>query len=331
MTIKISNIQNQKQVNGLDFPLVLTAPDDAVGSQKPEFHRWLRENKQQLAALLIKHGAILFRGFPVSSAQDFEDMFDHTDYVNMPYVGGAAPRSQVTEKRIVTANESPASEKIPFHHEMAQVPSPPGYIFFYSATTASEGGATSILHSGEICRKFFDLNPTFAKKIEAEGVRYQRIMPLNTDKRSAIGRSWKETFQVETVKQAEAAMTEAGMRWWWLENGDVKTETKTLPAIRVDPETGQKVFFNSIVAVYSGWNDARNNGVTSVFTPDGESMDAESMQQLIEAMDELCVNFKWQDGDALWVNNFTTMHARQPFKGERRVLASISYKHNGDE
>lgn len=151
-------------------------------------------------------------------------------------------------------------------------------------------------------------------------------MPLVTDKLSAIGRSWKETFQVETREQAEAAMNDAGMRWWWQDNGDVKTQTSTLPAIRVDPETGEKVFFNSIVAVYSGWNDVRNDGATSVFTPDGEVMDSASMRELIEAMDELCVNFQWLSGDVLWLNNFTTMHARQPFKGERRVLASISYK-----
>ena len=94
----------------------------------------------------------------------------------------------------------------------------------------------------------------------------------------------------------------------------------------MDPETGEKVFFNSIVAVYSGWNDVRNDGETSVFTPDGEMMDPETMRQLIEAMDELCINFPWHSGDAMWVNNFTTMHARQPFKGERRVLASIAYK-----
>ena len=34
--------------------------------------------------------------------------------------GGAAVRTQITEN-VFTANESPSSEKIPFHHEMSQV------------------------------------------------------------------------------------------------------------------------------------------------------------------------------------------------------------------
>ena len=36
------------------------------------------------------------------------------------YEGGAAVRTQITEN-VFTANESPSSEKIPFHHEMSQV------------------------------------------------------------------------------------------------------------------------------------------------------------------------------------------------------------------
>jgi hypothetical protein len=38
----------------------------------------------------------------------------------MPFTGGAAVRTQITDK-VFTANESPSSEKIPFHHEMSQV------------------------------------------------------------------------------------------------------------------------------------------------------------------------------------------------------------------
>ena len=41
-------------------------------------------------------------------------------YEELPYVGGAAPRTNVVG-RVFTANESPPDQKIPFHHEMAQV------------------------------------------------------------------------------------------------------------------------------------------------------------------------------------------------------------------
>ncbi|MBD5771753.1 TauD/TfdA family dioxygenase [Marinomonas colpomeniae] len=326
MSVIISKLEEQKQVNGLDFPLLVTPENAETAQNEASFLKWIEDNKAELHGLLIKHGAVLFRGFPVSSSDLFEKMLDKTDYKNMPYVGGAAPRTQVTASRIVTANESPATETIPFHHEMAQVPTPPGYIFFYCDKASKTGGATSILHSGEICKKFFDLNPTFAKKVEEQGVRYIRVMPEVTDTSSAIGRSWKETFNVTTREDAEARMTEAGMNWEWLEGGDLKTETAALKAVRFDEETQQKVFFNSIAAVYSGWDDARNQGKKAVATADGELMDDDVMTALIEEMRINCVNFKWQDGDALWINNHTVLHARQPFEGERRILASISFK-----
>ncbi|TPE51525.1 hypothetical protein FJM67_09010 [Maribrevibacterium harenarium] len=326
MSVAISKLAEQKQVNGLDFPLLVVPHNDAVKTDKAAFLQWISEHKTELHNHLIKHGTLLFRGFPVASSEDFEQMLDQTDYQNMPYVGGAAPRAQVTQSRIVTANESPASEKIPFHHEMAQVPTPPGYIFFYCETSAAKGGATSILHSAEICQRFFEIAPEFAKKVEEQGVRYVRVMPETTDNSSAIGRSWKDTFHVTTKEQAEEKMREAGMNWEWLENGDVRTETRVLPAIRFDEETQQKVFFNSIVAVFTGWNDARNEGKKAVTTADGEPMDEAVLDQLVQEMDELCVNFPWQAGDVLWVNNHTVLHARQPFEGERRILASISFK-----
>jgi hypothetical protein len=57
----------------------------------------------------------------------------------MAYIGGAAVRTQITS-RVFTSNESPPSEKIPFHHEMSQVPEPPTHLFFYSEIPAEVGG-----------------------------------------------------------------------------------------------------------------------------------------------------------------------------------------------
>ena len=64
----------------------------------------------------------------------------------MPYVGGAAVRTAVTP-RVFTSNESPPSEKIPFHHEMEQVPQPPTHLFFYCETPAASGGEVIILYN----------------------------------------------------------------------------------------------------------------------------------------------------------------------------------------
>lgn len=324
--VNISSIPEQRSINDKAFPLTISASAEQSKMSRSELHDWVQENKALLHEKLISHGAVLLRGFPLNGAEDFEALLDQTDYRNMPYIGGAAPRNQVTSSRVVTANEAPPSEKIPFHHEMAQVPNPPGYIFFYCDVAPDEGGATSILPSAEACRVFFELNPSFAEKVKSQGVRYTRVMPGETDAASPIGRSWRETFKAETKQEAEHEMAEAGMEWQWLDDDCVRTTTAVLPAIRHDDETQQDVFFNSLVAVYTGWDDSRNIAKKAVTTADGDELDEGVMQSMIEEMDQLAVNFRWQPGDVLMINNHTVLHARQPYQGDRRILAAIAYK-----
>jgi len=44
-------------------------------------------------------------------------------------------------------------------------------------------------------------------------------------------------------------------------------------------------------------------------------------------MDDLYVNFKWQEGDVLWIYIYIVMYARQLYIGDRLTLASIDYKY----
>ncbi len=121
-------------------------------------------------------------------------------------------------------------------------------------------------------------------------------------------------------------MRDAGMSWQWLPDDSVRTTTAVLPAIRFDDETGQDVFFNSLVAVYTGWDDSRNVAKKAVTIADDSPLDEDVMQAMIEKMDALAVNFRWQTGDVLLINNHTVLHARQPYEGDRRILAAIAYK-----
>lgn len=56
----------------------------------------------------------------MKTASDFNEFVEAFGFEELPYVGGAAPRTNIVG-RVFTANESPPDQKIPFHHEMAQV------------------------------------------------------------------------------------------------------------------------------------------------------------------------------------------------------------------
>ncbi len=125
--------------------------------------------------------------------------------------------------------------------------------------------------------------------------------------------------------------------------------TATVHAIRTDDQptgakrSGEKTFFNSVVAAYTGWNDSRNDGSKAVQLGRGWSDDAEreadkdcdtvnaygyldgtAITAAVRVMDEVCVAFSWRAGDILLLDNRTVMHARRPFEGQRRILASLA-------
>lgn len=103
--------------NGIPFPQVL---QPRLQSDSASLVEAISKNKAWLEGQLERSGAILFRGFNVATAADFDAVVKAFDYEELPYVGGAAPRSSVVG-RVFTSNESPPDQKIPFHHEMAQV------------------------------------------------------------------------------------------------------------------------------------------------------------------------------------------------------------------
>ncbi len=323
MQIEATNIAEQKSINGADFPLVLSAAPGSECTQS-NFLAWINENQREIRDLMVKHGAILFRGFPVDGAEAFEAVLDAAEFVNMPYVGGAAPREQVTKGRILTANESPPDQPIPFHHEMAQVPNPPAYVFFYCDIAPATGGETAIVHSHRVYERFVAANPEFAAKIEALGVKYIRVMPEQDDATSPIGRSWRSTFLTDERAGAEEKMRSLGTKWRWQDDGTLYTETAVVPAIRTEPRSGMKTFFNSVVAAYTGWTDSRNDPKKAVVCGDDSPVDGEAVIQTGAAMAEECVAFRWQEGDVLLVDNSLVMHSRRPYEGPRRILASIA-------
>lgn len=131
-------VPEQRVVEGcVPFPQVLQ-PQSAV-SDTSSLVAAIAKDKAWLEKELERSGAILFRGFDVATAADFDAVVKAFDYLELPYVGGAAPRSSVVG-RVFTSNESPPDQKIPFHHEMAQVLSnfskSPEISFFLSGSSS---------------------------------------------------------------------------------------------------------------------------------------------------------------------------------------------------
>lgn len=211
--------------------------------------------------------------------------------------------------------------KIPFHHEMAQVPLYPSKIFFYCEVAALEGGQTPICPSNEVYERLKNKHLGFIEKLETHGVIYTRVLPCEDDASSPIGRGWKSTFQTTDRKIAEIKAKDLGVNLEWLPNGDVKSVSGILKGVK--NYRGKPQFFNSIVAAYTGWIDSRNNPSEAVTFGNGDKFDPQVIDDCSEIMDEVCCNWKWQRGDVLMIDNNQTMHARRSFVPPRRIMAAI--------
>ena len=321
-TWRVSEISlpQQAEYYGKPFPLALSA--DAGDDQEAALN-WARGNRRDLDARLAEHGAILFRGFPLAGAADFDAFIRAFDYPNFRYEDSLsnAVRKVYTE-RVFSANEAPADVTIFLHHEMAQTPIYPSRLFFFCEQAAIQGGATPICRSDVLLENLTLRNPKFVADCEAKGLRYANVMPPANDATSGMGRSWQSTLRSETRDEAESRLRTLGYTWEWLADGCLRATTPVLPAIRT-AASGRKVFFNQLIAAFKGWKDSRNDPSKSITHGDGSPLDPDGVQAAVEIADELTFDVPWTNGDVVLVDNYLAMHGRRSFQGQRKVLASL--------
>ncbi|GEM_PF-34999 len=304
------------------FPLVYAMPANS-GADLQAVSAWVQENLAKLQSEMAEHGAILFRGFPLVSDQDFDAFIQFFGLKNFTYTDSLsnAVRRNRTE-RVFTANEAPAHIAIYLHHEMAQTPIYPSGLFFFCEHAAAIGGATPLCRSDILLRQLEELVPEFVEACAAKGVKYTNTMPDEEDLQSGQGRSWRSTLNADTKTAAEEKLRSLGYQWEWSPENNLRVTTPVLPAVRT-LDDGRRVFFNQLIAAFQGWQDKRNVAQKSICFGDGSPIDLQAMATAIELAEGLSYDLAWQTGDVALVDNSLVMHGRRPFEGERRVLASL--------
>ena len=195
--------------------------------------QWLEEKTEHLVQLLSQHGAVLFRGFPIRSAIDFDSFVTEFGWENFPYEKSLsnAVRVNLTD-RVFTANEAPSDVEIFLHHEMTQTPIFPTKIFFCCLKAADSNGQTPICRSDVLLERLEKAQPKFVRDCEEKGLKYSNVMPGENDLDSGIGRSWQSTLSVQTNAEAESRLQTMGYAFEWLDGGSLRATTPALPAIR---------------------------------------------------------------------------------------------------
>jgi hypothetical protein len=302
---------------GEPLPLLLQSTGTNV-----DLIAWAENNLEFIETELLKHGALLFRGFGVRSLTEFEN-FALTvcprlfaDYPDLP-------RPNVNSK-IYEATPYPSEQTILFHNESSHMPHWPMKQWFFCVQPACQGGETPLAD----CRKVHNLvDPQLLELFLQKRIMYVRNFSATMNAR------WQDFFKTSDRSLVEEFCRNASIEFEWKENDGLRTR-HVCPAVVEHPKTGEAVWFNQIEHWHLACLDrATRQALASLFREedlprncyygDGSPIEDCVIAQIGAAYRKAAVSFTWQRWDILMVDNMLTAHARNPYVGPRRILVAM--------
>ena len=291
---------------------------------------WATNNRELVEENLLRHGAILFRGFGLDSVNEFE-RFASAICPELFGEYGDLPREELGGK-VYGSTPYPADETILFHNESSHMHQWPMLIWFYCVKAAFKGGESPILD----CRKIYRLlEPSIREKFADKGLMYVRNFTDGLDV------SWQDFFHTTDKAVVENYCRKASIEFEW--RGDKGLRTRQAgPAVVRHPQTRELVFFNqlqlhhisclapavreSLLAMMDEEDLPRN-----VYYGDGAPIEDSVMSYIGELYRQNGVSFPWQPHDVLMLNNMLVAHSRNPFVGERKIVVALGNLVNKEE
>ena len=302
---------------GESLPLILEPAQTGV-----VLADWASDHREKIESDLARNGAILFRGFGLSSIAEFESVA--TSITGGLYGGyGDLPRAGKS-RNIYASTPYPADRSILFHNESSHLSSWPMKIAFCCLVASEQGGETPLLDCREICRK---MRQTLLEKFLRLGVMYVRNFGAGLDV------SWQQFFHTEDKSAVEDICKSEGLECEWKSEDGLRIRHRT-SAVAFHPRTGEQVFFNQVQLhhPYCLGEDVRESLLSifreedlprNVYYGDGSIIEDSVMQELDELFWSLDVELPWQVGDIILLDNMLTAHGRKPFSGSREVVVAM--------
>lgn len=280
--------------------------------------------KECIAELLSRHGGVLFRGFPITSLVEFEQFVRQVTPDLLDYDFGSTPRSHLSNK-IYTSTEYPAHQQIPLHNEQAYTVEWPMKIWFCCATAARQGGETPIADSRQV---FARIPRKVREKFTEKRLMYVRNYGNGLDV------PWQKVFNTTDRSVVEAYCHRTRITCEWKADGELRT-SQVCQAVAVHPHTGDSVWFNQAHLFHVSSLETHvlealciaveeKDFPRNVYYGDGTSIDVDELNAIREVYREQTIQFPWEEGDVLLLDNMLAAHGRTPYSGERKVLVAMA-------
>lgn len=323
------------------FPLVLRTASN--------YHPLLEEAVEHLESLsrsgnifelLQQHGgALLLRGLPVKTAEDYSRIAHAFRFVPHEEVG-QPPIRTVLAPNVKTANEGPPELPIWPHNEYGWSTHNPAWLTFSCLQVPDSGGATPIISSTGLAHKLKVSAPEFYQQLLDKGVRYlyrygrqQVTSTTGASIFAAYGQHVIDGDDEDTIRQkVEDEVKRHSNLFEWHHDGSLSV-THIVPIIREHVPTGLPTWFGNLTSAYGrsrhhGATEPPYRGDDGSYHPlptygDGSPIATADLELALDLAESLQVDVEWQAGDVVLLDNYAVMHSRKPWTGQRVVLAAL--------
>ncbi|HEU4408791.1 MAG TPA: amino acid adenylation domain-containing protein [Polyangiaceae bacterium] len=283
---------------------------------------WAREERAKIDAWLLRHGALLFRGFGLRSVSDFEQVAQAAcgelfgEYGDLP--------REKSGRHVYASTPYPADKAILFHNESSHLPRWPLKQWFFCVQAAAEGGSTPL---ADCRRAYAELGPELRERFRRLGLLYVRNFTPGFDV------SWQDFFRTDDPAAVEARCRAAGMGCEWASGGRLRVSQRG-PAVLTHPKTGEWVLFNQVQLHHPAYLEGpvRQSLLAmlgeqwlprNVLYGDGTPIDDETTRELAAIYERCAARPAWREGDLLLLDNMLVAHGRDPFRGPRKIVVAM--------
>jgi alpha-ketoglutarate-dependent taurine dioxygenase len=279
---------------------------------------------------LLRHGAILFRGYKIRNVSDLEHFVGNFSAGEklFNYAGGVSPRNALgAGGGVYTSTEYPAQYALSLHNELSYADLYPSRLYFCCLIPAETGGETTLGDSRRILK---NIDAEIVEAFKNKKICYVR----NLYPGAGSGYSWQEAFETGDKREVEARCRKIGATFEW-KAGDVLRLSQIRPAITKHPATGEEVWFNQADGFHPSNLDAETYKTLAatmsedefrlnVFFGDGSPIDLETLARIRRVLRSETIPHRWQAGDVLVLDNILAAHGRMPFTGERKIALAMT-------